>query len=193
MSRAPGCGAPARACGTVRGTYRPTASGACLGSSSWHGRPADKATQRNREEASPTPSRRWPKPGGPRWMSSPDAHAEEGPARQGWRRRRHGRGAESGRSERGHNSFTPLQPKSDNHFGKWHNSVSQSATPTCCPCDVRRPILAAAALSGKSCSGRSSTWPGRPQAGAAAPARKAESPPPSAARDNRRAPGRIAP
>jgi len=51
MSRAHGCGGPARACGTARGTYRPNASAGCSGLSSWRGWPADKATQRDREEA----------------------------------------------------------------------------------------------------------------------------------------------
>src|SRR5262249_15894714 len=41
--RAPGSAAPARACGTARGTYRPLASAGCSASSSWHGRPADSS------------------------------------------------------------------------------------------------------------------------------------------------------
>jgi len=40
MCRAPGCGAPARACGSARETHRPAASAGCSGSSSWRGPPA---------------------------------------------------------------------------------------------------------------------------------------------------------
>src|SRR5215475_7045817 len=41
MYRARGCGGPAKACGTARGTYRPTAFAACSGSWNWHGWPAE--------------------------------------------------------------------------------------------------------------------------------------------------------
>jgi len=39
-SRARGCGVPPRACGTARGTSRPTAFAGCSVLSSWRGRPA---------------------------------------------------------------------------------------------------------------------------------------------------------
>src|SRR5262245_8727739 len=53
MCRAPGYDAPATACGTARGTYRPTASAACSSSSSWRGGGQLRiTTQRDREGAS---------------------------------------------------------------------------------------------------------------------------------------------